>query len=102
MEMGNSIKDGEEVINEKTYIFEPNTYAVVAHMERSMMQISLSEFILESKLAQYASRFRAMSVAKSRATETLDDVTLLYNRARRHAKDERLKEVLNGLRKVSA
>jgi ATP synthase F1 gamma subunit len=102
MEMGNSIKDGEEVINEKTYIFEPNTYAVVAHMERSMMQISLREFILESKLAQYASRFRAMSVAKSRATETLDDVTLLYNRARRHVKDERLKEVLNGLRKVSA
>ena len=102
MEMGNAVKEGEEVINEKTYIFEPNTYAVVAHMERSMMQISLSEFILESKLAQYASRFRAMSVAKARATETLDDVSLLYNRARRHIKDERLKEVINGLRKISA
>jgi F-type H+-transporting ATPase subunit gamma len=102
MEMGNAIKDGEEVINEKTYIFEPNTYAVAGHLERSMMQISLSEFILESKLAQYASRFRAMSVAKARATETLEDVTLMYNRSRRHIKDERLKEVLNGLRKVES
>jgi F0F1-type ATP synthase gamma subunit len=53
---------------------------------------------LESKLAQYASRFRAMSAAKERATDTLGDVSLSYNRAKRHEKDERLKEVINGLR----
>jgi F-type H+-transporting ATPase subunit gamma len=102
MDMGNNVKAGEEVINEHTYIFEPNTYAVVGHLERSMMQISLSEVILESKLAQYASRFKAMSLAKDRATETLGDVSLMFNRARRHEKDERLKEVLNGLRKARA
>jgi F-type H+-transporting ATPase subunit gamma len=102
LEMGNTVEAGQDVIDEKNYIFEPNSYAVVAHMERSMMQISLSEVILESKLAQYASRFRAMSVAKTRANESLEDVTLMYNRARRHLKDERLKEVLNGLRKVSS
>jgi F0F1-type ATP synthase gamma subunit len=87
---------------EKNYIFEPNTYAVVSHLERSMMQISLSEVILESKLAQYASRFKAMSLAKDRANETLGDVSLMFNRAKRHEKDERLKEVLNGLRKAEA
>jgi F0F1-type ATP synthase gamma subunit len=67
-----------------------------------MMQISLSQVILESKLAQYASRFKAMSIAKDRANETLSDVSLMYNRAKRHEKDERLKEVLNGLRKADA
>jgi ATP synthase F1 gamma subunit len=101
-DMGNNVGKPDEVINEHTYIFEPNTYAVVAHLERSMMQISLSEVILESKLAQYASRFKAMSIAKDRANETLVDVSLMYNRAKRHEKDERLKEVLNGLRKASA
>lgn len=101
-EMGNTVAAGEEVINEETYIFEPNAYAVVGHLERSMMQISLSQVILESKLAQYASRFKAMSIAKDRAQETLGDVTLSYNRAKRHEKDERLKQVLNGLRKVSS
>ncbi len=101
IEMGNNVDTGQEVINEKTYIFEPNVYAVVSHLERSMMQISLSEVILESKLAQYASRFKAMSIAKERANETLGDVSLMYNRAKRHEKDERLKEVLNGLRKAS-
>jgi F-type H+-transporting ATPase subunit gamma len=102
MEMGNAVTAGQEVIDEKTYIFEPNTYAVVGHLERSMMQISLSEVILESKLAQYASRFKAMSIAKDRAQETLDDVSLMFNRAKRHEKDERLKEVVNGLRKASS
>lgn len=99
MEMGNAVTADQEVIDEKTYIFEPNVYAVVGHLERSMMQISLSEVILESKLAQYASRFKAMSVAKDRAQETLGDVSIRFNRARRHEKDERLKEVMNGLRR---
>lgn len=102
LKMGNAVSAGEEIINEFTYIFEPNTYAVVGYLERSMMQISLSEVILESKLAQYASRFKAMSIAKDRAKETLEDVSLMFNRARRHEKDERLKEVLNGLRKAGA
>jgi F-type H+-transporting ATPase subunit gamma len=101
-EMGNTVSAGEDVINEDTYIFEPNAYAVVGHLERSMMQISLSQVILESKLAQYASRFKAMSIAKDRAQETMDDVSLMFNRAKRHEKDERLKEVLNGLRKASS
>jgi F-type H+-transporting ATPase subunit gamma len=98
MERGSNVGDPGEVIDEKTYIFEPDTYAVVDHLERSMMQITISEVILESKLAQYASRFRAMSAAKERAKDTFDDVSLMFNRARRHEKDEKLKQVLSGLR----
>jgi ATP synthase F1 gamma subunit len=91
-------KDVEEVISEKTYIFEPSTYDVVNHLERSMMQIMLGEVILESKLAQYASRFRAMSAAKDKSNESLGELSLSFNRAKRHIKDERLKEIMNGLR----
>ncbi|MEX0881387.1 MAG: F0F1 ATP synthase subunit gamma [Candidatus Saccharimonadales bacterium] len=100
-ERGKAVEVGEEVISESNYIFEPSTFAVVDHLERSMMQITLSEVILESKLAQYASRFRAMSVAKERADESLQDLTSQYMRAKRHIKDERLKEIINGLRGVS-
>ena len=90
----------EEYISEKTYIFEPSAFEVVAHLERSMMQIALSQVILESKLAQYASRFRAMSMAKDRAHQLHDSLTLLYNRTKRRTQDERLKEMINGLRKM--
>lgn len=88
-----------EIISAATYILEPSPYAVVDHLERSMMSIALSQVILESKLAQYASRFRAMSAAKDRADETFSESKLMYNRARRALKDERLKEIINGMRK---
>lgn len=89
---------GEDVISEQTYIFEPSTLDVMAHLERSMMEIALSQVILDSKLAQYASRFRAMSMANDKADEWHTDLTNKYNRTKRRLQDERLKEIINGLR----
>jgi F-type H+-transporting ATPase subunit gamma len=96
---GKRASNADEVISEATYIFEPSTYDVVDHLERSMMQIAVSQLILESKLAQYASRFRAMSASHQRADEAKADLHLDYNRAKRAMKDERLKEIINGLKK---
>lgn len=89
----------DEVISEDTYIFEPDSYAVAAHLERSMMKIAISQLILNSKLAQYASRFRAMSASHQRADEGKQELHLEFNRARRNIKDERLKESINGIKK---
>ena len=99
-ELGKNTSAAEEIITETNYIFEPSTYAVVEHLENSMMQIALTQVILESKLAQYASRFRAMSAAQQKAQESRADIHLAYNRAKRAVKDERLKEIVNGLRKA--
>lgn len=101
-ERGSASERPEEVISEDTYIFEPSTYGVAAHLERSMMQIAISQLILESKLAQYASRFRAMSASHQRADESKSDLHLSFNRARRAVKDERLKEIINGMKKSQA
>ncbi len=99
---GHTVNIAEEIISEDTYIFEPSTFAVVDHLERSMLQIAVSEVILESKLAQYASRFRAMSSSRNLADDLYSDLTLSYHRSLRSVKDERLKEIINGLRKVGA
>lgn len=88
----------DDIISEQTYIFEPSSFAVVSHLERSMLQITLSQLILDSKLAQYASRFRSMSAAKQRAGEAEHDLTMLYNRTKRAVSDERLKETINGMK----
>jgi F0F1-type ATP synthase gamma subunit len=65
-----------------------------------MLKIALSQTILDSKLAQYASRFRSMNVSKERATKSEKDLHLQYYRAKRANADERLKEVINSLRRV--
>jgi len=101
-EAGKKVVKDEDVISEATYIFEPSSFAVIAHLERSMVQIALSQTILDSKLAQYASRFRAMSAAREKATDSKNDLHLMYNRTKRAMADERIKEVLKGLRLVGA
>lgn len=90
----------KDIISEENYIFEPSTFAVIDHLERSMLKIAISQLILESKLAQYASRFRAMSSAHSRADDLSDELELSFHHAVRAVKDERLKEIVNGLRNV--
>jgi len=99
-EKGKSVRATDDTISEENYIFEPSTHAVVDHLERSMLQIMVSQIILQAKLAQYASRFRAMTGAHSRADDSYSDLSLQYNRARRQLKDERLKEIVNGLRRL--
>lgn len=97
-ERGKGVVAGEEIISEQNYIFEPSTHAVVDHLERSMMQVALSEVILEAKLAQYASRFKAMNIAHHKASESLSGLNMVYNRTKRNIKDERIREITNGLR----
>lgn len=96
---GQTADTADEIISESNYIFEPSTYDVVDHLEQSMMHIAISQLILDSKLAQYASRFRAMSASHQRSEEARNELHLDYNRAKRAIKDERLKEIVNGMKK---
>lgn len=95
-----SEKQDDNIISEDTYIFEPSTYAVIGHLERSMLQIAVSQLILQSKLAQYASRFRAMSASHQAAEENLGSVKTRYSRVKRAIKDDRIKEIINGMKKA--
>jgi ATP synthase F1 gamma subunit len=88
-----------EIITGDNTIFEPSMYKVIDHLERSMLQIAMSQLILDSKLAQYASRFRAMTASHERAEESQGEYRLEYNRSKRAIKDQRLKEIINGMRK---
>jgi F0F1-type ATP synthase gamma subunit len=98
--MGTKVTAKDELISERNYIFEPSSFAVVAHLEQAMVNITLDQVILDSKLAQYASRFRAMRVAHDRSKETHKSLHTAYNRSKRAQSDERLKEIINGLKKM--
>ncbi len=92
----------DEKITERNYIFEPNAYTVAAHLETSILRLTLTQFIYDSRLAQLASRFKAMTAAKERSLETANDLHTQYSRAKRALVDVRLKESLSGLKKIRA
>lgn len=92
----------DNLVTEKTYIFEPSSYAVAAYLETSILRLTISQFIYDSRLAQVASRFKAMSAAKERSIENATELHTEFNRAKRTLIDTRLKESLAGLKKVRA
>lgn len=91
------IKEEGEIISAREYLFEPSVDDVVRYLESVMMEIALSQVIMESRLAQYASRFTAMSAAKKRARELQISLIMAYNRAKRGEADDRIKEIVNAM-----
>jgi F-type H+-transporting ATPase subunit gamma len=89
----------EEAMTAEDTIFEPSLDEIADQMELTMMTLALSQTILESSLAQSASRFNAMAVAKKRAGELLEDYTMEFHRAKRSESDRRLREILISLKK---
>ncbi len=93
---------GDDLVSEKTYIFEPSSYQVAAYLENSILRLTISQFIYDSRLAQVASRFKAMSAAKERSITNAAELHTEFNRAKRNQVDTRLKESLAGLKKIRA
>lgn len=92
----------KNLVSEKTYIFEPSSYQVAAYLENSILRLTISQFIYDSRLAQVASRFKAMSAAKERSIGTATELHTEFNRSKRNQVDTRLKESLAGLKKIRA
>lgn len=92
--LGENVEGDAEIVSSRDYIFEPSVDEIANYLESVMMGVALIQVIMESKLAQYAARFNAMSVAKHRASELASEFDLQYHRAKRAEGDERLKEIV--------
>lgn len=98
VDLGAETEAEGEAITRENYIFEPSFVEVINYMESIMMGVALSQAVLESKLAQYASRFNAMSAAHDKAGDIIHDLSRQHQRSRRAESDERTREVINGMR----
>lgn len=98
-EMSKKADPNEDIITAQDTIFEPSLDEIAELMEAAMMTLAFSQAILESSLAQDASRFNAMATAKKRAWELMNYYRLDYHRAKRSEDDRRSREVMIGLKK---
>lgn len=88
----------EDIMTADNTIFEPSLDEIADQMEITMMTLALSQTILESSLAQAASRFNAMAVAKKHANDLISNYMLEFHRAKRSESDVRLREVMISLK----
>ncbi|HET7629915.1 MAG TPA: F0F1 ATP synthase subunit gamma [Candidatus Saccharimonadales bacterium] len=99
---GSQQASSDNYISQTNYIFEPSVSDVVVHLERSMKGIAINEVVLSSQLAQQASRFRAMSAARSRARRAANELGAKLSYTKRVVKDERSREITSGLRSMAS
>lgn len=84
-------RPGGDVIISGDYIFEPSIERVVEYMESMMLSTALTEVILESRLAQLASRFNAMSIAHQAAEKRVEYLSTDVSRLKRLKADEAIR-----------
>lgn len=89
----------EDVMTSEDTIFEPSLDIIAEQMEQIMMTLALSQTILESTLAQAASRFNAMAGAKKRAEELYALLNMEFHHAKRSESDRRMREIMVSLKK---
>ncbi len=84
--------DKTEIISSKDYFFEPSLNEIIKTMEATMLQIALREVILDSHLAQLASRFSAMLLAEDKARKRRKLLSAAWHKARRDESDRQQRE----------
>jgi len=92
--MSEDVDINDDIMTAYNTIFEPSLDDIADEMEMTMMKLVLGQTILESSLAQAASRFNAMAVAKKRAGELLSGYLLEFHQAQRSESDRRMREVM--------
>lgn len=90
---------GNDFISPDTYLFEPSYEEVLQYFESIMFGVALSQKVIESKLAQFASRFIAMDEANNVASGMLKKLKMQVFREKRSIKDRRTKEFICVLKK---
>lgn len=88
--------DQVDIISERDYLFEPGSDEVIEIMESTMLQIALREVILDSRLAQLASRFTAMVAAEDKARQRQRSLFSAWRKASRDESDRQQHSVTIG------
>ncbi len=84
----------ESKINIDDYVLEPGYGEIMKYLESVILNISLTQIIFESRLSEYANRFKTTTVINERAKDAIKILNLKYNQAKRRTKDEALRQQL--------
>ncbi len=76
--------------------FEPSVQAVLDEITERIIEVQLSQALLESKASEHSMRMLAMKSATDNASDIIEDLTLAFNTARQAAITQELAEITGG------
>jgi F-type H+-transporting ATPase subunit gamma len=78
------------------YLFEPPPAAILGKLIPRYLEVTFHRYLLESMSSEYAARMNAMRNATDSATDMIDSLTLIYNKARQSGITKELLDIVGG------
>ncbi len=92
-----ALESGEESVGSGgDFIYEPTGEEILGRLLPMSLRTRLFQALLETQAGEQASRMAAMDNATRNASELIDSLTLVYNRARQAAITTELTEIVSG------
>ncbi|TCV96283.1 ATP synthase F1 subcomplex gamma subunit [Luteibacter rhizovicinus] len=78
------------------YIYEPDARTVLEHVMGRYIESVVYQAALENLASEHAARMVAMKAASDNANKVIDELTLVYNKARQAAITQEISEIVGG------
>ncbi len=83
------------------YVFEPSYNVLIESLVEKIARMQVYQMLLESAASEQSSRMVAMKNASEAAGEMIDDLTLVFNKARQANITQEISEISAGMASVS-
>ena len=83
------------------YIYEPTADAVIEELLRRYIESIIYHAVAENMASEQSARMVAMKAASDNAVNVIDELTLVYNKARQAAITKEISEIVGGAAAVS-
>lgn len=83
------------------YLLEPNSESLVINLIEQLSKMHIYQMLLESLASEQSSRMIAMKNASDAAGEIIDELTLVFNKARQSSITQEISEISAGMASMS-
>jgi F-type H+-transporting ATPase subunit gamma len=88
--------EDDEMKNNWDYLYEPSAPEVLEDVLVRYIEVLVYQAVVENLASEHAARMVAMKAASDNAKNLIDDLTLVYNKARQAAITQELSEIVSG------
>ena len=102
-EGANAIREEKNINTESKvpYVFEGDTEKILDTLAEKLIRMQIYQMFLESNASEQSSRMVAMKSASDAAGEMIDDLTLVFNKARQAGITREISEISAGMASVN-
>lgn len=94
-------KKMSSIANEIPYIYDGDPNTIIESLAEKLVRMQIYQMILESSASEQSSRMMAMKNASEAAGEMIEDLTLVFNKARQAGITQEISEISAGMASIS-